>query len=227
MKRLIAVVILALAFTGALAQTTIAPVAGGIYNSSGTLIGALNRSTGKEDLFASTTQTLTNKTLDTAVAKGTWTASGTWTLPALTLGGTVSGGGNQVNNVIIGTSTPLAGAFTTATANSFIPNAATVPTNGLFLSAANTLGFATNSTERWVINASGALNCATDGGCDIGNGSADPRDLSLKRNLVLRTFASPAAADACTAGTIQIDTGYIYVCTATGVWKRAALTGAY
>jgi hypothetical protein len=35
------------------------------------------------------------------------------TLPAHTLGGTISGGGNQINNVIIGTTTPLAGAFTT------------------------------------------------------------------------------------------------------------------
>lgn len=34
------------------------------------------------------------------------------TLPALSLGGTVSGGGNQINNVIIGTTTPLAGSFT-------------------------------------------------------------------------------------------------------------------
>lgn len=35
------------------------------------------------------------------------------TLPAFTLGGTISGGGNQLNNVVIGTSTPLAGSFTT------------------------------------------------------------------------------------------------------------------
>jgi hypothetical protein len=35
------------------------------------------------------------------------------TMPAFTLGGTVSGGGNQINNVVIGTTTPLAGAFTT------------------------------------------------------------------------------------------------------------------
>lgn len=56
---------------------------------------------------------LTNKTLNASVGKGTWTASGTWTLPAITLGGTVSGGGNQLNNIIIGTSTPLAGTFTT------------------------------------------------------------------------------------------------------------------
>jgi hypothetical protein len=59
------------------------------------------------------TQELTNKTLNASVGKGTWTASGTWTLPAFTLGGTVSGGGNQINNVIIGNSTPLAGTFTT------------------------------------------------------------------------------------------------------------------
>lgn len=37
------------------------------------------------------------------------------TIPAHTLGGTVSGGGNQINNVIIGTSTPLAGTFTVLT----------------------------------------------------------------------------------------------------------------
>jgi len=37
-----------------------------------------------------------NITLDTAVAKGTWTASGTWTLPAHTLGGIVTLPSNQV-----------------------------------------------------------------------------------------------------------------------------------
>lgn len=35
------------------------------------------------------------------------------TLPAFTLGGTVAGGGNQLNNVIIGTTSPLLGSFTT------------------------------------------------------------------------------------------------------------------
>lgn len=34
------------------------------------------------------------------------------TIPAFTLAGTIAGGGNQINNVIIGTSTPLAGSFT-------------------------------------------------------------------------------------------------------------------
>jgi ribosomal protein S5 len=56
-------------------------------------------------------------TLNSAYAVGgTWTAAATWTLPAWTAGGTISGNGNQLNNVIIGTSTPLAGAFTTLSA---------------------------------------------------------------------------------------------------------------
>ena len=38
------------------------------------------------------------------------------TIGAFTLGGTIAGGGNQINNVIIGTTTPLAGAFTTLSA---------------------------------------------------------------------------------------------------------------
>ena len=40
------------------------------------------------------------------------------TIGAFTLSGTVAGGGNQLNNVIIGTTTPLAGAFTTLSASS-------------------------------------------------------------------------------------------------------------
>ncbi len=55
---------------------------------------------------------------------------------ATTLTGTIAGGGNQINNVIIGTSTPLAGFFTkttadqtinTANAITAVANAATVP----------------------------------------------------------------------------------------------------
>tara|TARA_R110000868_G_scaffold401148_2_gene676473 strand:+ start:1879 stop:2739 length:861 start_codon:yes stop_codon:yes gene_type:complete len=65
-------------------------------------------------------QELDNKTLDASVGKGVWTASGTWTLPAITLGGTVSGGGNNLNNVVIGAVTPLAGSFTTVTATSIL-----------------------------------------------------------------------------------------------------------
>jgi hypothetical protein len=38
-------------------------------------------------------------------------------IPAVSLSGTISGAGNQINNVIIGTTTPLAGAFTSLSAS--------------------------------------------------------------------------------------------------------------
>lgn len=44
---------------------------------------------------------------------------------------------------------------------------------GMFKSAEDSIGFTTDGTERWVINASGALNAV--GTVDIGNGTADPR----------------------------------------------------
>lgn len=71
----------------------------------------------------------TSPILSTADARGVWTAGATWTLPAHTLGGTISGGGNQINNVIIGTVTPLAGAFTTITASSTATATSFKPTN--------------------------------------------------------------------------------------------------
>ncbi len=49
------------------------------------------------------TQELDNKTLDSSVGKGTWTASGTWTLPALTLGGAITYGGVTLSNAVTGT----------------------------------------------------------------------------------------------------------------------------
>ena len=58
------------------------------------------------------------------------------TMPAFTLGGTVSGGGNQINNVIIGTTTPLAGAFTTVTSTQ--ANTSTTLNTAPFVSLVNT-----------------------------------------------------------------------------------------
>lgn len=40
------------------------------------------------------------------------------TLPAFTLGGTIAGGGNQINNIVIGNLTPNAGSFSTLSASS-------------------------------------------------------------------------------------------------------------
>jgi hypothetical protein len=59
----------------------------------------------------------------------------------------------------------------------------------------------------------------------LADDSADTGIVSA--GIILTGTMSPAATDACTAGTITWDVSYIYVCTATGAWKRSALTGGY
>jgi hypothetical protein len=44
---------------------------------------------------------------------------------------------------------------------------------------------------------------------------------------IFAVTSTPASNAACTAGTITWDASYVYVCTASGAWKRAALTGGY
>jgi hypothetical protein len=44
---------------------------------------------------------------------------------------------------------------------------------------------------------------------------------------VFSRISSPAATDPCTAGTFTWDSTYGYICTASAVWKRFALTGGY
>jgi Chaperone of endosialidase/Domain of unknown function (DUF4183) len=45
--------------------------------------------------------------------------------------------------------------------NAFIPTTSTVPSNGMFLPAANTIGFATASTQRMQINSTGVMEIGT------------------------------------------------------------------
>lgn len=61
------------------------------------------------------TEEFTNKTLTSAVGKGTWTASGTWTLPALTLGGAITYGGVTLSNAVTGTGNMVLSASPTLT----------------------------------------------------------------------------------------------------------------
>jgi len=53
-------------------------------------------------------------TLDTCVAKGTWTASGTWTIPAVTLGGAINANGQNIG---------IAGDITVGSAKGFMGSA--------------------------------------------------------------------------------------------------------
>ena len=63
------------------------------------------------------------------------------------------GGAKTLTSALAGTSASFS---STATATAFIPSGATVPTNGMYLSAANTLDFATNTTNRLSISSTGA-----------------------------------------------------------------------
>ena len=78
------------------------------------------------------------------------------------------GGAKTFTSALAGTSASFS---STATATAFIPSGATIPTNGMYLSAANTLNFATNSTNRFSISSTGAATFTssltiTSGGFD-------------------------------------------------------------
>jgi len=87
------------------------------------------------------------------------------TIGAFTLSGTVAGGGNQLNNVIIGTSTPLAGNFTTVSATTSVTTPSVTNPGTLALSAtgANILTASTNSTERMRITSAGGVSFGATG----------------------------------------------------------------
>jgi energy-converting hydrogenase Eha subunit A len=92
------------------------------------------------------------------------------TLPAFTLGGTISGGGNQINNVVIGSSTPLAGNFTTLNLSNPITTSwtvdSTVPTTTLASGASAAI--ATGSGYLWMYNANtGAFANFSVGGGNV------------------------------------------------------------
>lgn len=82
------------------------------------------------------------------------------TLPAHTLGGTISGGGNQLNNIIVGTSTPLAGFFTALSATTSLTSPLHIGgsgTTGTQLTLQTTTG--TGTTDAFAFN--GGTNGAT------------------------------------------------------------------
>jgi hypothetical protein len=104
------------------------------YNSSGALAGSANLT------FNGTTLTAN-------------------TIGAFTLGGTVAGGGNNINNVIIGASSPLAGAFTTLSASgeTLIGGAQTLSAGlGVKNASATSTTTGDNKIIRLAANASGA-----------------------------------------------------------------------
>lgn len=77
-----------------------------------------NGTTGTGAVALASSPSFTTPTINTvASVGGTWTAAATWTLPALTFGGTISGGGQGINNlgnVGINTNSPNPASYTKA-----------------------------------------------------------------------------------------------------------------
>lgn len=167
--------------------------------------------------------TLTGTTLASNVVSSLLTSLGTitsltaTTINAFTLGGTISGGGQTVTNTVItnstiGSATPLAGTFTIATANSFVPNSSTVPTNGTYLPAANTVGWAINSAAEMQLTAT-ALSPAADGGSSLGTTALGWQNLFGNTGFVLNIEGGDWVATH-TTGILTVGTGDLRVTTA-------------
>ena len=146
-------------------------------NQSYTTTGA-----GTITLTSGTTGSINNFNIGASTAgTGAFTtlsASSTFTLSGGTANGVLYLNGSKA--VTSGTALVFDGTnFSTtgsATATALIPSGSTVPTNGMFLPAANTVAWSTNTTERMRIDSSGNLlvGTTTSGGAQatFGNSSA-------------------------------------------------------
>lgn len=144
-----------------LANATGLPVAG-ITASTSTALGV-----GSVELGHATDTTITRVSAGVIAVEGVnvllnggalGSPSSAGTIPAFTLGGTIAGGGNQINNVIIGTTTPLAGSFTTLSATGMATvgpgGTGTTPANlilngGSGAAGGATVSFQTNGSYKW------------------------------------------------------------------------------
>ncbi len=126
-------------------------------------------------------ETLSNKTLTTPIL-------GVATATSLAVNGATLGS----NALAV---TGMTAISSSASAASFIPTGSTVPTNGLYLPAANRVSLATNSTERMTIDSSG----------NVGIGTTSPSEkLQVAGNIIAQTsqntyFTANATAANATA----------------------------
>jgi len=180
--------------------------------TSGNLAAAVVDKTGSTNLVFGTSPTLTTPTINTAASVGgTWTAAATWTLPAFTLGGTVSGGGNQLNNVIIGTVTPLAGSFTTISAS--VRAAFGGAVSGSRVAAVP--GNITGATTAYAIDANGTVQSDVTNVVFIYNSNPSTQAAAFTITTIAHYAAQQGTIGASSAVTSQY-----------GFWAASSLVGA-
>ena len=120
--------------------------------------------------------------------------------------------GGTVDGAVIGGASAAAGTFTTAVANSFVPNSSTIPSNGVYLPAANTLGWAINSAAELQLTGT-ALSPAADGGSSLGTTALGWQNLFGNTGFVLNVENGDWVATH-TAGILTVGTGDLRVTTA-------------
>jgi hypothetical protein len=101
--------------------------------------------------------------------------------------GVTSPGITDTGNLSVSGTSTLTGA---ATSSAFVPSGATVPANGMYLSAANTLNFATNTTNQVSIS-SGGIVTGTAGNLMLVQGAvqASTSGTSINFTSVIPTWA--------------------------------------
>jgi len=172
---------------------------------------AVNFSAGTKDVFVTypAGKSVYQDASGNVTLAGTLTAN---TIGAFTLGGTVAGGGNQLNNVIIGTTTPLAGAFTTLSASGLIS------ANGGVQLGGQNLAWNEVSVRSWTMT-----TATTSGSLSINSGDSLG---SLKVNVPLAvTGTLSSTLDATIYGlTVGRGGGAVSTNTAVGASALAANT---
>jgi hypothetical protein len=130
----------------------------GVFNTVSTTVNAFGAATTLNVGAATGTLTVANTTLaaKAITASTTLGVTGAATFSSVaastTLG--VTGVATLTGGFSAGAASTVTGALT---ANGFIPSSATIPTNGTYLPAANTLGFSTNSGLRLQLGSVGQL----------------------------------------------------------------------
>ena len=112
---------------------------------------------GNSSLFIGTTSIALNRASASQALTGITSIDGsaaTLTTTRTLWGQNFNGSANVTGSLTSVTDITATGTITGGT---FVPSSSTAPTNGLYLPAANTVGLATNSTERLTINSAGRI----------------------------------------------------------------------